>query len=236
MRKNSSFVLGFRNVAAKARHIQNRREDKSLWPKTRKGTQETQGTEQGSGRPEQGAGRMQTNGRTTIKSLAERMVSHRVPAGPGSSSKPPRLPSTGVPAREYLLRPVASRSVASSSVASPSVASPSVASSNVASPSVTSKCVCRSASPVQPSPRLVLAHVFACLEAAAAKSIVSRLLGRSARQSSASPVSRASVRRVPCSSLRLFVPPNASVSASVSQSVVSQRASVDGFVSRRHLH
>ena len=158
---------------------------------------------------------MQTIGGKTIRGLVERMDECCVPSEMTWKSSPSRLPVTGVPAREYLLRRVASQRVASGSVALRSVAS---------------KSVCRRASPVEADPRLALAHVFACLKAAAAKSKVSRLLGRTARPSHLSRPSHvwrnALVCRVGSSAgLRLY--PRQSVCMSVRQSA-SGRASAPG--------
>jgi hypothetical protein len=134
---------------------------------------------------------MRTAGTGTIKGIAARLGSRIAPnRNPEVSAQEimpvSRLTSTGVSAREYVLRRVASRSVELR---------------RVVSQSVSSRCVSRRVStapqPVLSSPRLALAHVFACLKAAAAKSRVSRLLGRTARServSRSGPVSsRASV-------------------------------------------
>ena len=153
-----------------------------------------------SGLPQKGAGRMKTAGTGTIKGIAARLGSRIAPnRNPEVSAREimpvSRLTSTGVSAREYVLRRVASGSVASR---------------RVELQSVSSRCVSRRVSPApQPvlsSPRLALAHVFACLKAAAAKSRVSRLLGRTARgkrsaSSSASVSSRASVPPASVSSM-----------------------------------
>ena len=133
---------------------------------------------------------MQTRAVESIRSLVERMVERRVPADTVSSSIQHRLPVTGVPANEYVLLRVASRRVGLRSVASKSVC----------------RQVCSSVSPVQPSPRLLLAHVFACLEAAAAKSKVSRLLGRTARPGSPSVSARLSVPQSVLKPVPAFVP------------------------------
>ena len=114
---------------------------------------------------------MQTANRTTIKATLTGLLS-RMTAGRNQTELDPkasqtRLPVKGVSAREYVLRRVASRRVELRGVASERVALPSVT---------------HSAS-VSPKRRLELAHVFACLKAVAAKSKVSRLLGRTVRQS-----------------------------------------------------
>ena len=93
-----------------------------------------------------------------------------------TTSPMPRLPVTDVPAREFLSRRVASRSVVS--------------------PKNELQCVCRSVSPVQLPPRVLLVSVFASLATVAAKSKVSRLLGRLAGLSmSAGCVPRPIVKR-----------------------------------------
>jgi hypothetical protein len=152
---------------------------------------------------------MQTSEGKSIKSLVERMVQRRVPSDTVSSSSQPRLPVTGVPAVEYLLRRVASRRVELRSVEFKSVCTP----------------VCNSASPVQSHPRLMLAHVFACLQAVAAKSKVSRLLGRTARlaSKSSSRVGSGVSRLLPSVSERLSVPQSVTKSASVNGSVPPAR-------------
>ena len=85
--------------------------------------------------------------------------------------------------------------------------------------------VCNSVSPVQSPPRLALAHVFACLKAAAAKSTSSRLLGRTALPaSSSSPrVGPVASRGLSSVSARLSVSPSVSKSASVRVSVAYPR-------------
>ena len=93
--------------------------------------------------------------RRVLGSLAERIADSRVPVGSGLDSSPKRSAASGVPAREYVLR---------------RVASPSVVLKSVVLPYVASQCV-------------ELAHVFACLKARAAKSKVARLLGRTVRLS-----------------------------------------------------
>ena len=55
---------------------------------------------------------MQSSAGKSIKSLVERIVERRVPADTVSSSNRLRLPVTGVPAKEYVLRRVASCRVA----------------------------------------------------------------------------------------------------------------------------
>lgn len=128
---------------------------------------------------------MKTDARGTIKGIAVRLAAGIVrargeQAGAGVSAPAvnlsPRLMRPGLPAPEYVLRRVASRSVELRRVSSLGVSNQSVG----------SECVSRRASPdpkpVNPSPRLALAHVFACCKAAAAKSRVSRLLGRTARR------------------------------------------------------
>ena len=118
---------------------------------------------------------MQTTGRTSIKSIAERVSLFRVTAADSSGSIPRRPQVSGVPAREFVSRRVASSSVASSCVEEKCVELPSVPGSAFSA-----------ASPNRPSYRLDRAHVFACLKAAAAKSKVSRLLGRTTQRSSVS--------------------------------------------------
>jgi hypothetical protein len=164
---------------------------------------------------------MQTSKGKSIKSLVERIVQRRVPVAKVLSSSQPRLPVTGVPANEYVLRRVVSRRVELRRVELTGVELKCVEFTSVCTP------VCNSASPVQSHPRLMLAHVFACLQAAAAKSKVSRLLGRTARPASKSSSSVGSgvSRLLPSVSERL----------SVSQSV-SASASVNGLVARSRLH
>lgn len=152
---------------------------------------------------------MQSSAGKSIKSLVERIVERRVPADTVSSSNRLRLPVTGVPAKEYVLRRVASRRVELRSVALKSVC----------------RQVCNSVSPVQSPPRLALAHVFACLKAAAAKSTSSRLLGRTALPAlSSSPrVGPVASRGLSSVSARLSVSPSVSKSASVRVSVAYPR-------------
>lgn len=155
---------------------------------------------------------MQSRAGKSIKSLVEWMVERRVPTDTVSSSDRLRLPVTGVPAKEYALRRVASRRFELRSVALKSVEFQSV---------------CSRVSPVRSSPRLALAHVFACLKAASAKSTRSRLLGRTALLASPS-----SPRVGPVQSRGL-----SSVSARLSIfRSVAMRTSVDASVPRSRLH
>ena len=135
---------------------------------------------------------MKTVGRVVIAGIAERL---------GVQATKPRNTLTGKTAQAYLLRDVASDGVELREVASPSVELHSVELNSVeflsvelpsvevpsVSHRVASLSVCRRALPAPKpaisSPRLELAHVFACLKTAAAKSRVSRLVSRFARQS-----------------------------------------------------
>ena len=145
---------------------------------------------------------MQTDRRTTIKSIAKRISLFRV--DPAGNSSHPRPRASGVNARAFVSRRVASKCVASECVELPSV-----------------ECTASSAMPVV-SYRLDRSHVFACLKAVAAKSKVSRLLGRTAKRVSG-------LRRVPVS-----VEPASVENASVS--VVSVRTREQVSLRRGRLH
>ena len=153
---------------------------------------------------------MRTANRTTIKATLTGLLS-RMTAGRNQTELDPkasqtRLPVKGVSSREYVLRRVASRRVELRGVASESVALQSVG----------------DRASVLPKRRLELAHVFACLKAAAAKSKVSRLLGRTVRQ----PQTTLCITR---SNARASVNPASVVRVSVSKQAAScERQSPSG--------
>jgi hypothetical protein len=171
------------------------------------------------GLPKKGAGRMKTEGRMALGTIADRLgarISHVSNAQQSAQSQVTsfRQISTGVPAQEFVLRRVALRRVELQSVGNTCVGSRGVCKQSVS----------RRAFPADgsaSSPRLVLSHVFACIKAMSAKSKVSRLLGRTARKSS--PASVASV------------PPASSYQASSSQASVHP-VPRSASVPRRQLH
>lgn len=110
---------------------------------------------------------MQTVQRRVLAGLVERIVDCRVPVASRLSPSPSRSATSGVSAREYVLR---------------RVASPSVELPCVALPCVEPVHRVSLASHDRHNPRLELAHVFACLKARAIKSKVSRLLDRMNRK------------------------------------------------------
>ena len=175
---------------------------------------------------------MKTEGPQTITGMITKLhatmsLRHRSAEAVREEVQASRLTSRGVPAQEYVLRQVALRQarlqwVSKSSVSKSSVSKPSV--SRRASPAD---------QPAMPAPRLQLAHVFACLEARAAKSKVLRLLGRMARLQCPASVRSASVRPA---SVRPASLQRASVERASVNRVASNVRPVTASVPRSRVH